>query len=296
MKNFLLLLPLSCVALFLIGCEEDTQVENNKNNSNVVINQIEKSITKKDTSLGCTDNKTKEECSEESDSTQFILNTLSKESSRKERENIASIKENLNRSLKKISKEEQKTEVLKESLVAFVNSTNKNRGKDLENFINKIGKDDKKKELGASNSNRIALIKDELSNLMLLEEPTVKSKEIKKRLENLMSDITTSKRTLSQTKTTLQNLVDKVERTGTKSDKKFANAIIKDVSSNKISILEENENYFIITVQEGDNLSILAKRYYSNTDKFKLIYEANKDKINSKYEIYPGSKLLIPKI
>ncbi|HHB94840.1 MAG TPA: LysM peptidoglycan-binding domain-containing protein, partial [Campylobacterales bacterium] len=77
---------------------------------------------------------------------------------------------------------------------------------------------------------------------------------------------------------------------------KFANAIIQDVSNKKVSIIEENTNFLIIKVNNGDNLSILAQRYYNDRSKYKIIYEANKDKINSKYEIYPGSKLLIPKI
>ena len=295
MKKYIQLSYLLLTTLLIIGgCEDEKQMDKDSNSS-VVINQIEKSITKEDTNLGCNGKTKDEECTEDEDATQFILNTLTKELQVEEEKSILSLKENLNRSLKEISKEEQTQIQLKDNLVAFVKSTNNNRAKELESFISKIETDRDSSNSKVSNPKRVAEIKDELNNLMQ-EEPTQKSKEIKERLEVLMSDITTSKRTLSQTKTTLQNLVDKVEKTGDKSDKKFANAIIEDVSTNKISILEEDENYFTITVQEGDNLSVLAKRYYSDTDKFKLIYEANRDKINEKYEIYPGSKLLIPKI
>jgi len=284
-----------CVYLFLIGCDSENSEKKKALETTVVINKIEKSLTQNNTTLGCDDNKTKV-CLAERDSSAFILNTLAKEeeSSVIEGLNTLSLKEKLNNSLEEISKEEMKTDELKENLVAFVNSTRHNRGKALEKFIDKIEEEKKLEEL--TDSTRITLIKNELNNLMLLEKPLMKSKEVKIKLENLMSDISLSERTLSQTKTTLKNLVTTAEKRGKASDKKFVNAIIQDVSSKKISILEETKDYFIITVQEGDNLSILAKRYYSNTDKFKLIYEANKDKINSKYEIYPGSKLLIPKI
>jgi len=281
------------VYLFLTGCREENSEQNRTDDSTVIINKIENHITQKNTSLGCKDNRT-EVCTEEKSSGAFILNILAKEHSQQGVSNTLSIKENLNRSLEEISKEEKRTKQLKEELVIFVNSTQKNRGKELEQFINKVEEEKEAKKLG--NVNRIAQIKDNLNDLILSEEPIVKSKEVKRKLENLMSNIKLSEKTLSQTKETLKTLVDTVGNRGGESDKKFVNAIIEDVSTHKIRIVEEKENYFIITVQEGDNLSALAQRYYSDTDKFKLIYEANKNEINEKYEIYPGSKLLIPKI
>ena len=293
MKYTIILLPLAFTTLFFIGCDENKEIKNS-----VVINEVERTITKKDTSFGCKDkgHNSVGECSENKDSAKFILSTLAKESQSEEETNISSIKENLNKSLEEITQQEKQKSKLKENLIALVDAANQNRRKDLQSFISNIETEDVSKS-GIASPDKILSIKEELNSLIKLEEsPVSRPKEVKERLESLISNINESKKNLLKTKETLQNLVNKVETTDSSSVKKFATAIIEDVSNNKISIIEENKNYFIIKVQEGDNLSILAKRYYNNTDKYKLIYEANKDKINSKYEIYPGSKLLIPKI
>ncbi|MCK4442327.1 MAG: LysM peptidoglycan-binding domain-containing protein [Sulfurovaceae bacterium] len=299
------LLSLSLTAIFFIGCG-DNKEENNNQNSSIMINNIEKSITKKQTNFGCNDkedNGSKECKQKEESSAQFILNTLAKESSSNDKNDIKTIKKNLNSSLEEITEEEKKEDKLKNSLISLVdkvNSSKENKEKYLQNFIKKI--DDKEfenedeKKLGTPNSNQITLIKNKLINLVKSDDLSINPKEVKKKLRKLISDVTESENSLYQTKKSLKNLIKKVEKNNTKSSKKFADAIIKDVSNKKISILEENDKFFIIRVKSGDNLSILAKRYYNNKNKYKIIYEANKDKINSKYEIYPGSKLLIPKI
>ena len=299
------LLSLSLTAIFFIGCG-DNKEENNNQNSSIMINNIEKSITKKQTNFGCNDkedNGSKECKQKEESSAQFILNTLAKESSSNDKNDIKTIKKNLNSSLEEITEEEKKEDKLKNSLISLVdkvNSSKENKEKYLQNFIKKI--DDKEfenedeKKLGTPNSNQITLIKNKLINLVKSDDLSINPKEVKKKLRKLISDVTESENSLYQTKKSLKNLIKKVEKNNTKSSKKFADAIIKDVPNKKISILEENDKFFIIRVKSGDNLSILAKRYYNNKNKYKIIYEANKDKINSKYEIYPGSKLLIPKI
>lgn len=290
-----LVIPLTMISLLLfIGCED----ENTDKSSSIAINSIEKNITKKKTNLGCADKKHKDdkECTqEERNSAQFILNTLVQESVDNKDQNIEKIKENLDLSLQEITQEEHKKNKLKDSLVALVdkvNETKGDKGKNLQKFINSIDDD----KLGASNSNKIASIKDELTNLVNSEENNLKPKDMKKRLESLIADVTESKKTLFQTQKSLKKLVKDVEKKDTSSAKKFASAIIKDVSNKRISIVKEDKKFFIVKVKEGDNLSLLAQRYYNDKNKYKLIYESNKDKINSKYEIYPGSKLLIPKI
>jgi len=288
-----LLIPLTFTAIFCIGCGN-----NNDKNSSISINQIEKSITKEKTNLGCGDKEhnSSKECSEaKSSSAQFILNTLEKDLGDSGKEDIASIKQKLNISLEEITKESNKKSKLKDSLIALVDKVDHHKGgkaKDLQNFVNNL--DDS--QIGTSHVKKIASIKDELTNLVELDNSDVKPKDVKRRLESLIADVTESKKSLSQTQKSLKNLVANAEKKDTPSAKKFANAIIKDVANKKISIIEENDKYFIIKVQRGDNLSILAKRYYNNRNKFKLIYEANRDKINSRYEIYPNSRLLIPKI
>jgi len=298
------IVPLILTAIIFIGCE-DNQKENNNQNSSITINKIEKTITKKQTNLGCEDKEhnSSQECSQEDSSAQFILNTLAKDSNSNSEDDIKSIKENLSLSLEEITKEESKQDKLKDSLVALVdkvNTTKGGKGKDLQNFVGNIDdsefENEDEKKLGTPHTNKIASIKDELTNLVESDDLEIKPKEVKKRLESLIADVTESKKSLSQTQKSLKNLVKEAEKKDTTSAKKFANAIIKDVSNKKISIIEENDKFIIIKVKSGDNLSILAQRYYNDKSKYKIIYEANKDKINSNYEIYPGSKLLIPKI
>jgi hypothetical protein len=303
----LTLIPLTTlIAIFFIACG-DNQEDNSNGNSSITINKIEKTITKKQTNLGCGDKEhnSSQECREEDEnSAQFILNTLAKDLDSNNKDNITTIKKNLTLSLKEITKEESKQDKLRNSLVALVNKVNSSKGgkgKDLQNFVRNINdsefENEDEKKLGTPHTNKIASIRDELTNLVELEDDLeIKPKEVKKRLESLIANVTESKNNLFKTQKTLTKLVKEAEEKDTPSAKKFANAIIKDVSDKKISIIEENDKFFIIRVKSGDNLSILAQRYYNNRNKYKLIYEANRDKINSKYEIYPGSKLLIPKI
>jgi len=296
--------PLIFTTIIFIGCGDNQKEDNNKNGL-ITINKIEKKITKKQTNLGCEDKEHNgsKECSQEEDSAQFILNTLAKKSNTNGENNIKSIKENLTLSLEEITKEESKQDKLKDSLIALVNKVNITKGgkrKDLQNFVGSISdsefENENEKKLGTPHTNNIALIRDELTNLVDSNDLDIKPKELKKRLESLIEDVTESKKSLFQTQKSLRNLVKEAENKGTSSAKKFANAIIKDVSNKKISIIEENNKFLIIKVKRGDNLSLLAERYYNDKSKYKIIYKANRDKINSNYEIYPGIKLLIPKI
>ena len=297
--RLLLLIPLS-ITLLSIGCSKEDKSQKEENPSpTITINQIEKKITNKETNLGCehksNNSSTIEECTEESNSAQFILSTLEKDLESNKDNDIASIKHNLNISLKEITKEESQKTKLKDSLIALVNEVDESKEtkrKKLQSFVDNL--DDT--ELGVSNQKKIASIKDRLIDLVDLKDSSIEQKDVRKKLENLLSDVIASENNLIQTQQSLRNLVDDVEKENSPSAKKFASAIIKDVSSKKISILDENKDFFTIKVQQGDNLSILAKRYYNNKNKFKIIYEANKDKINEKYEIYPNSTLLIPKI
>jgi len=295
---------LTLTTIIFIGCG-DKQEENSNQNSSIAINKIEKTITKKQTNLGCEDKEhnSSEECTQEDNSAQFILNTLAKDSTNNSEDDIKSIKENLSLSLEEITKEESKQDKLKDSLVALVDKVNTTKGgkrKDLQNFVGNIDdsefENEDEKKLGTPHTNKIASIRDELTNLVESDDLEIKPKEVKKRLENLIAGVTESKKSLSQTQKSLRNLVKEAEEKDTPSAKKFANAIIKDVSNKKISIIEDNDNFLVIKVKSGDNLSLLAQRYYNDKSKYKIIYEANKNKINSKYEIFPGIKLLIPKI
>jgi len=276
MKYYLIILWNLIIILF-IGCEKSQ--ENNENNY-ISINKIEQNITNKKTDFGCKniDNPNVEECTEGNiDSKEFILNTLKRDLKNHKKSNIDSIKETLNVSLKEIEKENKKKSKLKDNLEVLVNEINENNS-------------------DTTSHKKISTIKDELKAFITLEDREIKPKVIKQRLGVFLENVINSKKDLEQTKKSLKNLVNEVEKKNSTSIKKFATAIIDDISNKKINIIDENKQYIIIKVKEGENLSLLAKRYYNDINKYKLIYEANKDKINSKYEIYPDSKLLIPKI
>jgi len=254
-----LVLPLIFATMIFTGCG-DNQKENNNQNNSITINKIEKKITKKQTNLGCEDKEhnSSKECSQQEDSSaQFILNILAK-----------------------------KTDI--------------NKKEDLQNFMKSINdkkfENEDEKKLGTPPNNNIASIKKGLLNLIESEDSKKRPKEIKKQLETLMADMESSPKNISNIQKNIIKLVEEEEKKDTPSAKKFTKAIINDVIKNKIDIIEENENFYIIKVKRGDNLGLLAKRYYNDKSKYKIIYEANKDKINSNYEIYPGIKLLIPKI
>ncbi len=300
MKNYLLISSLTLTTILLvIGCDKNQ--EDNQNNA-ITINTIEQNITSKKTSFGCQNKKNSqsEECTqEEMDSAKFILNTLNKDLNNQEETNMGSIKERLNISLKEIGEEVDKKKKLKDNLEALVNELSDNKKKNLEDFVNKINDSDFKhveENRVESSSNKISTIKNKLKTLIEIEDIKVKPKVVKKRLETLIANVTDSKKDLIQIGNNLKDLVKDAQERDTPSVKKFAKAMIEDISSKKISIIKENKQFFIIKVQNGENLSLLAKRYYNDASKYKLIYEANKDKISSKYEIYPGSELLIPKI
>ncbi len=295
MKKEYISIHLIVISILFIGCGDN-------NDKSVAINNIEKSINKKVTTVGCgknKDNSSNKECNQNRDSAEFILNVLAKErESKKDSKDIGDIKikRDLNSSLEVIAKEEHKKSKLKEDLIALVDKVDNSKElkkKKLEDFINSI--DEEQSDI-LEDRKKISIIKDELNNLVKLNSRDLKSKDIKKELESLILDVTESKKSLSQTQKSLKKLVENAEKKNTLSAKKFANAIIKDVKDKKIAIIEENSKSFIIKVQKGDNLSILAKRYYNDKSKYKLIYEANKNKINSKYEIFPNTKLIIPKI
>ena len=295
-----LLIPLTLITMLFIGCEKSQE---ESGNSSITINKIEQNITNKETNLGCRNSKnSEEECTDnlEMDSAKFILSTLNKDLNSQKEADIDAIKKNLNISLKKISEEENKKIKLKDSLEALVNNLSENKKKNLEEFVNQINDSEFKRvdegRLDVSSSKKISTIRDELKNLIEVEDTKVNSKVVKNRLERLISNVSESKKNLDQTEKSLKNLVKEAEERDTPSVKKFTSTIIEDVSSKKISIIDENEQYLVVKVKQGENLSMLAKRYYNDEGKYKLIYEANKDKISSKYEIYPDTELLIPKI
>lgn len=57
--------------------------------------------------------------------------------------------------------------------------------------------------------------------------------------------------------------------------------------------LEEEEYY---EVQKRDNLSAISKKFYGNPNHYNEIFKANKEVIKDMNLIYPGQKIIIPKL
>ncbi len=292
MRKEIYYISLISISIFFIGCGD--------NDKTVAINNIEKSINKKSTTVGCGkngNNSSNGECNQNRDSAEFILNVLAKDKELKDNNRYVDGGIERNSLLDNTTKEIHKKSKLKEGLIELVDKVDNSKDvkkKKLEDFINSI--DEVETNDNVEDFKKISVIKEELNNLVELGSRDLKSKDIKKELESLIKDVTESKKSLIDTQKSLIELVKSAEKKNTISAKKFASAIIKDVKNKKIAIVEENDKYFVIKVQKGDNLSILAKRYYNDKKKYRLIYEANRDKINSNYEIFPNTKLIIPKI
>jgi len=254
--RYFTILFLTFIVLFFIACENS---ENEKEEDIVSINEIEETITSNNTSVGCDDDKNVTGC-EEKNVAEVILKILEKD-----------------------SEKEKNEKELKEELISFVDSVNINKRKVLEEYVSEF------------DNKNIKKVKSKLTELVELEH-RVKSKDVKKKLEGLISEISTSKENSKEIKKTLNQLVNTIDEQSNVSSEKFTNALVEDLSQKNMTLIDENDDYFIVKVQEGENLSILAERYYNDNKKYKLIYEANKDKINSKYEIRTGSTLMIPKL
>jgi LysM repeat protein len=313
------------LSICFLGCDNKGDEQTVQESIELIkINKIEENITQKISEVGCKKDKNKTgECREDKPSAaKFILETLSKERERfssisptqQPKEKTPSLREKLKLSLEQIEKEESQKRDIKDGLIALVSragSSQHIKREELKSFIQNIQNQENKKIVNRdklqnfidtiqnkeAETRAISLVKKELNSFV--EEATssqIKTEEVKERLENLIENVTTSTTNLEATEETLKKLVANAEETNSPSATKFATAIMKDVSTQRISILDDNHSYLTIRVENGDTLSVLAQRYYNDAGKYKLIYDANKDKIGKDYLIYPSTTLVIPKL
>jgi len=273
MKN----LPLIVLSILFVGCNSESSAETKSPNSSkdrVEINRVEKHIANSNSSIGC-EGKSKRECSEHEDidSAGYILSALNQQQKKSE------IRDGLENLVERSDRAEIKKDLSK--LVAKSSDTIEDEHDKKIATPPKIEKD-------------IKLIKDSLEELVNSSDHK-KALKIKRDIDRLVEE-SVDKKDVLRTKKTLERLVDEIEQEKSKKKRQTIKAIINDIATKKINLIDETDEYFIIEVKKGDTLSILAKRYYGDGSKFRLIYEANKDKIGSKFEIYPGTKLKIPKI
>ncbi|MCK5854525.1 MAG: LysM peptidoglycan-binding domain-containing protein [Sulfurovaceae bacterium] len=296
-KNIIKIVPISMAILF-IGCSE---IEHNDNNHTVkIIKKIETMPSEKE--IGCEGNITKssdKECSEKEEKAgKLILETLGKI------EEKSQLRGKLNELLGEIAKDEDRNYDIKRELEDMVSQTDiskstNNVKKDLQELVGSLDElgelNEEEMKLGHLDIEDVIDIKNELE-LLVAGTDEAKREQIELKFESLVNETLKEEERLKQSTKTLNQLVDLAEEDGSKVAKQFAHSIIEDISSKKIAILEAEETHIVIEVKQGDNLSSLAKRYYGDPNKYLLIYNANRDKIESNSIIYPGIRLIIPKL
>ena len=295
-KSIIKIVPIGLVTLF-IGCGETERSD--ITHSVEIIKKIETMPPEKE--IGCEGNITKEpkgECKEEKLNVgNLILKTL------EETEKKSQLRGKLDELLDEIAEDQNRNYDIKKQLENMVSKTDTsistNVKKDLQDFVGSLDElgelTEEEQLLGRIDMEDVINIKNELE-LLVQGTDEAKREQTQLKFEMLVKDTLKAEESLKQTKQTLNQLVDAAEKDGSKVAEQFANSVIEDVSSKKIIILEAKEEHILIEVKQGDNLSSLAKRYYGNSNKYKIIYNANRDKIKEDNIIYPGTTLIIPKL
>jgi len=295
------------IAIMLLGCGGDKEETHQS-----ITEKTKEALGDNSTESGCDGDKANEneECSEDSSSSSFILNALTKESneSNQTQNDDSSLRGQLNTLLEDISQEENSTQNNLESLVTQVGELIENNSskvaEGLESLVETYDKQENSKSVkdelqslvdGVENSklNREDIESKLLSLVGSVEDKKLKREEVEAQLLSLVGDATKNRK---NTKESLESLVSSAEQEGTTTAKRLASSIIDDVAKKKIKILKTEDDFVVIQVQSGDSLSALAKKYYGDATKYKLILEANRDKIGNKNTIYPGITLVIPKL
>lgn len=145
-----------------------------------------------------------------------------------------------------------------------------------------------------SREKSIEIIKSSLEELINSTDHN-RAMEIKRNIERFVESNMDSSN-LDNVKMLLKRIIDEIDTNMTKSRRDELSGLLSDVATDRINLIEETDEYYIIEVKSGDTLSLLADRYFKDVNKFRLIYEANRDKIGLNFEIYPGMRLKIPKI
>jgi len=264
MKN----LSLIVFTLLVVGCNSESS------ENKVEINRIEKHITNSNSSIGC-EGRRQRECSEHKniDSADYILKSLNQEANR----------DSIKNGLEDVVEKRDRVDIKKDISKLVKNST-----------TNIEDEHEKKIATPPKIERDVRLIKSSLEELVNSSDHK-KALEIKKEIDELVEK-SVEKKSVVKTKKTLEHLVDEIEHEKSKRKKRVVKNLIGDIATKRVNLIDENDSHFIIEVKEGDTLGGIAKRYYGDEHKFRLIYEENKDKIGENFEIYPKTKLKIPKI
>ena len=297
------------LAVAILGCGAEKE-----QNSEISVNQNREEIVANNSTIGCNSEESKEleECTQ-NNSASLILEKLaeednsSKEIVDKVEEKETPLRGQLNTLLDDMSEDESKDNL--ESLVAKVNEIIENDSdsvaKDIENIVNSSYINDSSSKsirdeligfvdsIEGSKLNREEIESKLLSLVSGIESSKIKREEVESEILLLVGDAENSKK---ETRKNLESLVNSAEEDGTDESIRLASSIINDVATKKIKILRAEDKFIEIEVKAGDSLSALATKYYGDARKYKIIVEANLNKLKNKNDIYPGTKLIIPKL
>ena len=82
---------------------------------------------------------------------------------------------------------------------------------------------------------------------------------------------------------------------GTDSACKFCSAILSDVMVNKVEVVDMAQDWVQLRIKKGDSLAKLSKKYYGNSQAFKMIANLNRDTLGKNNTIYAGKVITIPR-
>jgi len=150
--------------------------------------------------------------------------------------------------------------------IAEAHCSKKRDGNDSTTEIENLPKSDKKDD---SKDKEMEKIKSQLNDILKQLAELQKVKENNKELREELKKVTL-----------IQKLVNKDE--------------ISTKRAKEIKVLEINDDYVVIKVQEGESLSKYAQKYYGNSKKYHNILRANPKKIDKSLQIYIDDELIIP--
>jgi len=286
----LMILPLG-ITLSFLACNSHSNNEDNL----TVVNEIP-SFSNTSNVVGCQNElKESEECRDVKslNAEDHILNVLMK----KEKLEKSPVK-----SMDTTSVKSNEVDSVGSALTAFVEdvklrkngSTKKNLEVLVESVSNSDFANDDNKAIGTFDIEKFSSTWQELQALVDNSEET-KSKRVslQEDLQLLVVSASTEDSDTKKVGKRVKALLE-ISSSSKKSESIFAANVMADMTSNKIELLDANDQWIKIRIKEGDTLSRYAEKYYGDANKYMIIYDANREKISDDFTIYVDSILKIP--
>lgn len=127
--------------------------------------------------------------------------------------------------------------------------------------------------------------------LHIHKETIVKKKTILKKEKSIIS----SNENSDKMKKILTALGGLAAKEGTESACTFCSAILKDVTVNKVEVIDMSQDWIKLRIKKGNTLSYFANSYYGDANSYQRILDTNKNEISNDM-IYEGKTLTLPRI